>query len=472
MSSSAESPLAEALSRARWWLCIALLCMVAGGLRHNLVWGEDPERPWLLPLLNGLEAGSVLAFAAIGGLAWWRAWQNCARGGEVSLGQLLRMTVPILLVAVAVPLFLTTDPVDYVVRGRVMAVHGGNPYHDVALDYPGDPFLEFGDRGWKDMPLPYGPVVANLQAGIAWLAHLLPVSPRVELVVALVLFKLVFAAAMLLTGALVWRIAAALRPGAEPAAFVAVTWNPLLLDCCVANAHNDVLVLACLALAIVAAIGSRYAIATVALTAGTLAKVVPALLGPVYFVRALRARRLGSLALGVAVSLVAVAAFVLQFFAREQGMGEVLARQNDLEGASLLWTVQKLTGLPRDELVRFGRLGVIAWVGWCSVRMWRRPEPRELVFATASSLFALALFGSALFGSWYHVWWLPFGLLLERGFLRRFAIAATFTAPLCYLAWAGLRRFDDLAQGWIALCGVWLPLLLAALPRPRPTTGL
>ncbi|MFN3242402.1 MAG: hypothetical protein ACE37K_12915 [Planctomycetota bacterium] len=467
MPSPAESPLLADLARHRRWLCLALLLMVAAGLRHNLVWGRHPEQPWLLPLLNALEACCLIAFAAIGGLAWWRAWRRCAQGGAASLGQLVRISLPILLLAVCVPLFLTTDPIDYVVRGRVMAVHGGNPYHDVALDYPDDPFLAFGDRGWKDMPLPYGPLVANLQGAIAWLAHLLPVSPRIELIVGLGLFKLVFAGAMLWIGALVWRIAATLRPGSEPAAFVAVTWNPLLLDSCVANAHNDGLVLVCLALAVVAAIGSRYAIATVALTAGALAKVVPALLGPVWFAGALRTRRLGSLAVGVVLSLLAVAAFALQFFAGEQGISEVMARQDDLEGASLLWSVQRWTGLPKDQLVRIGRLGVIAWVGWCSVRMWRRPEPRELVFATASSLFALALFGSALFGSWYHVWWLPFGLLLERGFLRRFAIAATFTAPLCYLAWAGLRRFDEPAQWWIATCGVWVPLALALLARPR-----
>ena len=460
MSSSVQQPLEPTLIQQRRAIVFGLLLMVAAGLRHNLVWGARPDLTWLLPLLNGLEAACVVGFAVFAGRGWWRAWRACQPGAAIPFGRLLRLSVPILAVAIAVPLFLTTDPIDYVVRGRVLAVHGGNPYHDVALDYPDDPFLAFGDLGWKDMPLPYGPVVAYLQGAIAWLAHLLPVSPRVELIVGLLLCKLTFAAALVGAAALIWRIAAVLRPGSEAAAFVAVLWNPLLLDSCVANAHNDSLVLVCVAGAVLAAIGSRYAIATVALTLGAMSKVVPALLGPVWFVRALRERRLQSLLLGVGVSLVLVALLALPFFA-ERGLDEVMARQDDLEGASVLWSLQQGTGLPRELLVRLGRIGVIAWVGWTCVRMWRRPTPGELVFATASSLLALALFGSALFGGWYHVWWLPFGLLLERGFLRRFAVAATFSAPLCYLAWAGLRRFDAPAQWWIAICGVWLPLLAA-----------
>jgi len=460
MPSPVDPPLEVQLSRQRWWLCLALSLLVLAGLRHNLIWGKDPDRPWLVPLLNGLEAACVVGFAAIGSVAWWRAWRRCREGAALPLRRLFTLSVPILVVAIAVPLFLTTDPIDYVVRGRVMTVHGGNPYHDVAVDYPDDPFLAFGDRGWKDMPLPYGPVVANLQGAIAWLAHLLPVSPRIELIVALALFKAVFAAVLLLTAVLFRSIAEALHEGSGTAAFVAVLWNPMLLDSCVANAHNDGLVLLSLAVAVRAAIASRYAIATVALTLGALSKVVPALLGPVYLVRAVRERRLASLFLGVAVSLACGGALVWQFFS-EQGLGEVMERQNDLEGASLLWGVQKWTGWPRDGLLRIARVGVIAWVGWCCVRMWRRPEPRELLFASASCLFALAMFGSALFGAWYHVWWLPFGLLLGRGFLYRFAVATTVTAPLCYLAWAGLRRFDDAAQWWIAVCGVWAPLLVA-----------
>jgi hypothetical protein len=117
-------------------------------------------------------------------------------------------------------------------------------------------------------------------------------------------------------------------------------------------------------------------------------------------------------------------------------------------------------------LTTVGRALVLLWVGVCCVRLWRRPEPTELLFASASSLLMLAVFGAALFGTWYHVWWLPLGLLLGRGYLYRAAVCATVTSSLAYLIWASMRRFDGPAQVWVVAAGVVVPLL-AALRLPR-----
>lgn len=465
-----ESTALQELQRLRWWLVAALGLLACAGLRHHLVWGESEGTPWLPTVLNVFEGACLCVFAVAAAAVWWRAMQ-LLDGSHVDrrqlVRQLARLSVPILIAAIAVPCFLTADPIDYVTRGRILSLHGGNPYSDVAVDYPGDPFLEFGDAGWKDMTLPYGPLVANLQAAIAWLANLLPVSPRVELIVALLLFKACFAAALVVCASVASRISEIVRPGSAGQAFVAVLWNPLLLNDCLANAHNDSLVLMCVLLAVAAALTARFATMVVMLCCGAMTKVVPVVLGPVLFAHAFRRGGGRGLVVGSFVSLAVLFAFYLQFFT-EVGVGAALQRQNELSGASLWWLVFETLGIPMPTMTTIGRALTVAWVGYCCARLWRRPEPRELLFACASSLLLLAVCGAALFGTWYHVWWLPLGLSLGRGYLYRAAVCASITSSFAYLMWASMRRFDEVAQYWIVGTGIVLPLV-AAISLPKAT---
>ena len=440
------------------WALLAQAVLFCAGLRHQSWWGEARERPWQLPLLNGLEALGLVGFVVCATIGWRRA-MACA--WEVDSRRLLRGTVVLALAAVAVPLLATTDPIDYVVRGRVLALHGANPYIHVASEFADDPFLAFGDRGWKDMPLPYGPVIAHLQAAVAWLAHLLPVPPRVELVAALGLFKLVFAGALVLSAWLLRAVAERIDPGAGDRAFVAIAWSPLLLFECVDNAHNEPLVLLCLSVAVAAAVAQRFATSVFALGIGAMTKVVPVLPGPFALVLALRRRRLGSALLGGGALLPVAALCWWQFF-RDERAFSVWSRQAELEGGSFWWAVRELTGADLAGLVTIGRVGIVLWVALACIRLWRCPEPRQLVAATASSLLLLAVFGAGLFGAWYHVWWLPFGLLLGQGALYRIAVASSVLAPLAYLVWAGLRRFDEPSQWCIVTFAVFVPLLAGA----------
>jgi len=468
-----ESTLPETereLKRWRLWLLAALFLLFAAGMRHHLVWGGGERAPWLAPVLNVFEGGCLCAFTLLAGVAWWRsmAW---LQDREVPLPRLVALSIPILVAAVVVPCFLTADPMDYVMRGRILAIHEGNPYRDVAVDYPDDPFLNFGDRGWKEMTLPYGPVIANLQAGVAWLANLLPVGPRLELIAALFLFKLVFAVALVGCAVLAAKIAARVAAGRGAWAFVAVLWNPLILNDCLANAHNDSLVLLCVMLAVLAALASRFGAMAVALCLGVMTKVVPAVLGPIWLVSAWRRGKLPQAAVGLLVSAALVGIFYLQFFV-EVAYTSTIARQNEMQGASLWWAVHQVTGISVATLSRIGQAIVVGWVATCCLRLVRRSGsdafPRELVFATASSLLLLAVLGVALFGTWYHVWWVPFGLLC-RGYLYRAAVCVSLTSSLAYLFYASMRRFDEPAQWWIFATSLLLPLALAVrVPRAEP----
>lgn len=460
MSPSTE---ASILRRLVWFAVCAQLLLVAAGLRHHLVWGESARWPWLLPLLNAGEALAVVGFVGLGGFAWWRG-MRAVDHERPPLRRLVLLSVPILVAAILVPPFLSMDPIDYVVRGRVLAIHGANPYVQVGNDFPDDPFLAYGDAPWKGFPLPYGPIVANLQGLLAWIAHWFRFLPGPgELIVAITLFKLVFASCLLGAALVAHRIAAVVAPGSEGRCFVGVLWNPLLLNECVANAHNEPLLLLLLLLAVGASLQSRAGTAAVALGLGVLTKIVPILLGPLLLVQAVKQRRVPAFAAGVAVAGALAAMSWWQFF-RADGSLDFLRRQSSQNAASLLWSLQQLLGIDDARgLLWAGRVLVVAVVGVGAVRLWQRPEPRVLLLAAAATMLTLVACGLTLHGPWYHVWWLPFALLTGRGFLFRAACIVSVSAPLGYLVWAAARRHDDASQWLTVTMGLLVPML-GALP--------
>lgn len=462
MSAAAEQPLAR-LRPCLWAATAAQLLMLGASLRHHYVWGESASLPWLLPLLNTGEALAVVLAAALGAFAWWRAMAK-AEAEAPSLQRLLWFSLPLLLAAVVVPPFLTADPIDYVVRGRVLAVHGENPYVTVATAFPDDPFLAFGDKAWKGFPLPYGPVLANVQGAVSWLAHLLPLPPRGELIAALLLLKLLFGGALLLAATSLARwVEATAGAAAAARTFVAIAWNPLLLAEGVANAHNDPLLAACLATAVLGAQRGQLARSTLALGVGVLTKVTPLVAVPLLAAEALAHRRLRGLLLGgLAVGALA-ALFYLQFF-RVDGAFDVLRRQGELHGASLAWALHEATGARIATFVTAGRVFVVLVTALGMLRLWRArgtAAAEALPQTFAAALAALACCGAGLFGVWYHVWWIPLALLGRDTFLARFATAASCTSLLAYLPWVFARRLDAPAQWANVVAAVLLPCALA-----------
>jgi hypothetical protein len=457
MTSSTSNP---PLRRAAWQAVFAFALLAVAGLRHHLVWGGSLR--WVFDVL---ETGCLCGFAWFGARAWLSA-MRIVREGSPGLRQLILLSLPILAMAVAVPAFLSADIADYVMRGRVLALHGGNPYTQMATDFPDDPFLVFGDSAWKQFPLPYGPLVADLQGVVAWLANLCSFLPaKAEFLLATGLFKAVFAASLLACACLARDIYRQLGRSDHDVAFIAVLWNPLLLNEGVATAHNESLVLLTLLIALRGALAGRGAVSGFSLGLGVLTKIVPVLLGPVLLVWAMRRRQLLGFAIGGCASLVLLALYYLRFF-DEPGALDFLQKQSGVVGASPVWAIAGVLGLDIQNVLTFGRGIVVVVVLVMSVQLWRRPEPEQLVHACAVSLAAMVCFGMGGFGPWYHIWWIPLAMIGRPGFLQRFALVATVTSPLCYVVWTSVRILDE-GHEWVQLSmGLLVPAVVAWFWRP------
>lgn|GEM_PF-1755267 len=233
---------ADPPARARFWL---LLFLGAAALVVYLL-----DFLWPFPLLGyhhlkqisiGLIAnrngdvalGVALATVALF-LLYALAYRLCRRGpperrlwAVVLLGAVL-----FALVNVYVATTTTLDPYDYIARGRITGVHGGNPYVYAPSDMAADPFLEY--VSWRDATSAYGPLWETISGLLARL-----VGDRLldNLLAHKWLAMASYLGSVLLIAATLRRAA----PGQALAGTLLFAWNPLILMEGLANAHNDLL---------------------------------------------------------------------------------------------------------------------------------------------------------------------------------------------------------------------------------------
>jgi len=168
------------------------------GLAYSLCRGQDNRRLWVIVMSGGLLFAIVTVFV-----------------------------FPI----------SSLDIYDYIARGRITGIHGGNPYVRPSGDYAFDPFM--GYAAWQWATSPYGPLWETLVGILARLAgnRLLP-----NLLVFKGLALAGYVASVLLIAAILRRTA----PERALAGTLLFAWNPLVILELLSNAHNDALVVALL----------------------------------------------------------------------------------------------------------------------------------------------------------------------------------------------------------------------------------
>jgi alpha-1,6-mannosyltransferase len=192
---------------------------------------------------------------------------------------------PVLFVVTLAPTWpaASKDVYHYIFEGRALALHGENPLTTPPAEFPADP-LRWIMSSWEWEPSRYGPLWALVAAVPAWLAG--------DNLRAVVLgFKAIGVASFLCTIACTHAAARRVRPDLALPAFVFVAWNPLLLFESAANAHNDILMLAFTALALLLAVRRDWTLAFPALAAAVLVKYLTGLLGPLLLLWAWRSTR-------------------------------------------------------------------------------------------------------------------------------------------------------------------------------------
>lgn len=445
----------------------------------SLIYGLAFTRPYSLltfydkPLLDLYKITRVdelapqkllIAFLALAAL-YWLSWR-VARQLEgrvvwviVSVGALVSATLLLYLYP-----FDAADIFDNIMHGRILGVHGANPFVVAASQFKSDPFYRYS--GWKDYPSAYGPIWETL-------AGLIARSAGNGIVANVLAFKLLNGLFFFTSLGLVVVILRQIAPERVVAGAVLFAWNPIILYETFGMGHNDIAVALWILAAVWAMTRRRYTLAVLSLLIGTLVKFVPALLIPaaaliaLYALPDFKARLRFMLLTSLAAALLSLVAYA-PFWAGQDPLG--LTRRNTLLTTSLPavayvalmpWLGEKtmtVVNLTAGSLT----LAFVLWQAW---RATRPPPAVAFIHASFNSFMFYLLITCPWFQSWYAVWPLALAALLPPGHLARLGTLfgfAVLSKPLVFapmLLWIRPlppKTWRELRLGPMVLMIPWL----------------
>lgn len=354
------------------------------------------------------------------------------------------------------------DIYDYIIRGRMSAVHDLNPLQNIPSQVPHDPFYAF--TAWRRVPSAYGPVWELIAHGVSAITSGWSRDAQV------IAYKAIAVVGYAVTGLC---IALTLRQIAPRRALVGTAiflWNPLVVYMTAGTGHNDSVMTACIAFALFALSRRWFVVATLAAGVGTLVKFIPALLVPLIALaawRSLGVRRwlryaVLSAVIGGGIAAVSYAPYwhgwdTIRTDRRAfmfTGSVATVARHwlmPILDGETDLTTPPRSTPITSGVLAN-GTLLLFAAVYLLKMaQLWRQPTIEGLIAVSARVIFAYLLIASIWFHAWYAIWLIVLIALLDDTPTRRLALWFSYL-----VTWQSLlyNHFD-----WGTRSGLWLPWL-------------
>jgi len=364
----------------------------------------------------------------------------------------------------------SADIFDNIIRGRMSALYGLNPFVARPDAVMWDSFFLYA--GWKYFPGAYGPLWEELAAIAAWAAGN-------SIVVNVLVFKLLSVATYAGIGVLVIQMLQEHAPERVGYGAVFWLWNPLVLYTTAGNGHNDAVMLFCVVLAFYLLARQHFTFALMALTAGALVKFIPLLLIPIFLVAAFKHTKESNARLRfLVVTALACGTLAWLSYARFAHDGALvdLDWRWDLYTTSLstwAWLALQNVLAPKFAALLVSRAGYLllgAWIAREGIALWRNPrvnsafDPQPYFRAALSILLFYLLVTAAWFQAWYVAWLIPLAALLPDGFLSRgalvFAAAALWKMPL--FDFVLVRDLRPVPSAWWR--ELWLTLGVLAAP--------
>jgi hypothetical protein len=299
------------------------------------------------------------------------------------------LVAAVVLVALATPPRESHDLWGYAEYGRIVSVHGGNPYVDVPGDFPHDPLLGHMGRGYWHTRSPYGPVFTAISAAGTAVTGDGTLPTRL-------FFQGIEALAVAAVLVLLWR---------RTRRVDALVWfglNPLVLASLVNGGHNDGLVALGVLGGVLLASDRRCASAGVALGLATLVKLPAglAILGLVVWLARRPNGRGDALRTAVAGGVTVLAGYLVVGTAAVRALGD----SGDLISRSSVWSaVTDVVTLRADivDALPTVALGAVLAVALLLAWAWSREADPADSTAGAASAFA---FTSSYVLPWYATW--------------------------------------------------------------------
>jgi hypothetical protein len=435
VSVAAQGERALARSRPEWLtsVLVGLLALVLLGATVEIVLdgaaGHSPLIPKSPPIAGWLQGlGERLGYRVflIAMLTAAGAYAGLIALGRRSSAAVVvsKRTALILIGALHVivfagPILLSTDVFSYIAYARMGVEHGLNPYTHGPAAIARDPVFQYVGHDWRHVATAYGPFYTLLSY---------PLAP-LGLKAALWAMKLEALLASVGTLALIWRCAKA-RELDPVRAILIVGANPLYIVYGLGGAHNDLIMLLAMMVAVSLTVtrtsAGREASAAAVVVAGALVKATVAAMLPFMILSRRRlAPVLGALATLALGAIVAYAAFGVH------GVDVVAALNRDaafVSTDSFATEIAHLFGKPGvfpidHDLLKGALVLIILHLMW---RTWRG---YDWVAASGWTLLAISVTSTWLL-AWYILWPLPLAVISRD----RRLLAATLAIQALFIA--------------------------------------
>jgi hypothetical protein len=358
------------------------------------------------------------------------------------------------------------DVYEYAAYGRIMVFHGGNPFVNAPVDYPGDPFL--GYLAWPHYPAPYGPVWVYMSAALAWIGG-------DSLLANVLLFKGLAVLFYAADAVLIWLILRRTAPRYAPAGMLLFAWNPLVLYETAQNGHNDSVLIFFVLLALWLHVCGRRLPAVVALTLSVTVKFVSAPLVPLYVLAMFRWRKRSLLHVGLACVLCATVLGLAYAPVWDGRKTLTFLKQAELFTTSwptLLHIVLSkehwVSAEHASKIARYSAMAIFALFGLLQMWHLRRQCDRYFTRASFEVLWFYLLFACFWFQPWYIVWVVAAGAATARRDVAHRVMVFSATAIMGYVLFAffwawNAKHWDGLTLQALAVCVELLPALLITI---------
>jgi alpha-1,6-mannosyltransferase len=419
----------ERLAPALAWLAALVLVLATAEIVLDAAVGHSglvPKSPAIAGWLGGIGERLGYRVFLIALLACTGAYATLLllvrRAGEAAVsrrGAIVLLGALHALVFVG-PILLSTDVFSYIAYARMGVEHGLNPYTHGPAAIAHDPIYFYVGHVWRHVATAYGPLYTLLSYPLA------PLGVKGAIWGMKVMALLASAGTLVLT----WRCARA--RGIEPVgAILAVGANPLYVIYGLGGAHNDLLMLLLMMVAVSltllgTATPGRDAAAAAVIVAGALVKAtVAALLPFMILARRSLAPVVGAAAALLAGALIAYAAFGVH------GVDVVAALNRDaalVSSDSFANEIAHLFGKPGvfpvdHDLLKAALVVIVLHLLW---RTWRG---YDWIAASGWTLLAVSVTSTWLL-AWYILWPLPLAVISRdrRLLVATLAVQALFIA--------------------------------------------
>ena len=321
------------------------------------------------------------------------------------------------------------DIFGYIAQSRVLVLYHANPMIVAPARYTQDSLIR-SLSGFVASPLPYGPLGILMEA-------IPTVFSGPNLLANLLLLKGFSALFLLGSSYIAYQITARIEPKMALSAALFLAWNPFMQLEYVVNAHNDIIMIFFLLLAIFAYINNWHVAAFAIIVLSSLVKysTLPVLLiffmGSLFYYKSAKDRVKYTLFAYIVIVILA-ALFVLPFWMGPQTFASLaVMAQGHLYSFSLFLNdlaMQKIT-FDQSEMLGLGIFG-----GCYLYALWLASHRQVgLLAGCFLCLFALLAFATAYVQPWYIVWaCIPASLIPQRT-AQQIALLLAYVATMVEL---------------------------------------